>query len=90
MYLETITVEVRQVHIDTGIRLLGGQCPIALAIADKGLSGVTISSYESHWFSDSKWQCAILPDDAVRFVKAFDNHRVTKPFTFQLRPIVEG
>ena len=73
-------ISVLQKHIDAGIK---GNCvkdPIALAVRDAGLDPVWVGPTFIEWGNKS----APTPDEALEFMKAFDNDRLVYPFTFEL------
>lgn len=81
-----LTVNVAQRHIDDGT-IDCTACPIALAIMDAdshikkawvGEEGIDIELHDGDCMS------AHTPDDAARFIDAFDGEMVVEPFALDL------
>ncbi|ANA87336.1 hypothetical protein PBI_KAMPE_104 [Gordonia phage Kampe] len=80
-------VTVTQEHIDKGKRWEICNCPIALALKEKGFNNVEVSTFE---ISASKHNDLMInhyrvPSVAKRFIKSFDDGHPVEPFTFEAR-----
>jgi len=97
----TITINVKQEHIDKGIINNCEQCPIALAVMDRfpSLKYVNIRK-ESLFFSnadfggfddgdDVKFFYGEMPMEARVFIHKFDNKLETTPFSFKSKLIIQ-
>jgi len=81
-------MQVRQEHIDKGIREKCGSCPIALAINEHLVDGV-ISNVRYSRVDLVKNEVYLveelrLPPEASRFIRSFDNGEQVQPFSFEL------
>lgn len=74
-------INVTSEDIRKGLRGNGSYCPIARAIRRQTKRRVNVAGY-SYCLVDRKkyW----LPDDAERFVRAFDDFQHVEPFNFHL------
>lgn len=75
-----MTVTVTQQDINNGHKRNCGHCPIALAVR-RVIPDVYVGGY--HVFID-EIATYKLPDVAIEFIKAFDNERPVKPFSFDI------
>lgn len=78
-------IEVRQNHIDNGVKNDCGGCPIALAIKEQTIfktARVSGSSWRTGFTSS---QYILLPESARMFVRFFDSALSVEPFTFELQ-----
>ncbi len=78
-------IEVKQEHINVGLKSNCKLCPLALAIKEKtGLEtavGVTIAEIEHA----GKYTRYDLPRQAINFIRDFDCSREVYPFFFTLK-----
>ncbi len=73
------TINVTQRHIDNGICLAPCRCPVALAFMDEGIeAGVTPFRL---WIGKKSIN---MPQNASRFVVAFDRGDPVQPFSFEI------
>lgn len=83
MSTKYVTVKVTRKHIAAGKPSHACECPIALALKDKGFSSVEV--WRHGWYPEpSTGGCAMLSKKALDFVDLFDNERPVKPATFRL------
>ncbi|AXH46555.1 hypothetical protein SEA_ROBINSPARKLES_110 [Gordonia phage RobinSparkles] len=80
-------VTVTQEHIDKGKPWEICNCPIALALKEKGFANVEVSTLA---ISVGKNNQALLnhysvPSIAKQFIKAFDDGQTVEPFEFETR-----
>ncbi len=61
----------------------GKTCPIARAVSRVLGEAVFVTPW-ALFPEATPWQTTNLPTRAVKFVRAFDNHRPVKPFNFYL------
>jgi hypothetical protein len=82
-----MTIHVQQKHIDQGESRRSCFCPIALALADS-FSDVIYASVGTGDFAVNRRGFNLLqsplPESASKFVRAFDNGKPVKPFTFEI------
>lgn len=75
-----IKIEVTAKDIVDGCPQDGEYCPIALAAARAGLQSVFVD--EDGLYADGFE--GLLPDDAVDFIRAFDQYEAVEPITFEI------
>lgn len=94
--MNKLKVNVTCKHIEAGIKLNVGKCPIALALIEafralddknnaRWISVIVDSSevtIERDKRLDEIWA---LPDSASRFISRFDAGKPVKPFTFSMK-----
>lgn len=77
-----MTITVTQEHINKGKRGANCQFPVALAVND------LMRPTELVWVGYSKVKCGgrefKLPQDAIAFIRDFDDYRQVDPFSFEL------
>jgi hypothetical protein len=81
-----VHVEVKQKHIDAGIRSEPWECPIAQALR---------SATRKEWSVGRITACmgrrrTKLPNEAQCFIRAFDAGRKVKPFAFDIKLPKDG
>ncbi len=85
-----VTVNVTQEHIDNGEKGSGTACPIALCLADLGITDLYVGQfglYERHNLSDGSTLLGErykVPLDVSMFVGMFDNGIDVKPISFEV------
>lgn len=79
-----IGVQVTKQDIAAGIRQSCRQCPVALAIhRATGLPASVSIKYYRLYTSQGMWR-DVLPNEAGKFVYAFDDYLDCRPFEFHL------
>lgn len=77
-----VLIAVTQEHIDNGKAMSCGACPIALAAKEVFVEGLEIAVGIDCIGVDTYF--VDLPDVARRFVRAFDDGKFVRPFTFEI------
>jgi len=83
-----IQVDVRQEHIDRGIKEDSRSCAIALALRDKNYTQVIVEDECTFVYEDTTW-FASLPDEALEFIETFDNGNTVEPISFEILACTE-
>jgi hypothetical protein len=81
-----VIIEVRQDHIDKGLKKNCHSCPVALAVKEKfpNWRQISINGFDLyHGYFDIK--CVELPVKVYNFVGNFDSGRPVKPFKFKIK-----
>ena len=91
---KTLTVDVKQEHIDAGQKGVCGRCPVALAVKDTGIKFVKIGTFSMRWALGKKKQGpnyqGSLPGVAIGFIVDFDNGYEVEPFTFKVKGVLKS
>lgn len=73
-------IDVTQDDIDAGIRIDCTHCPIALAVR-RLIPYANVGCYTVY---ADEMPDYVLPQPAIDFIRAFDNKRPVKPFSFDM------
>ena len=85
-----MNISVTQADIRNGQRRECAACPIARAIRRKLHKLVKVGCWSaSLWRDGEMTHMGELPKTAIQFIVDFDNDRLVKPFTFQMKMIKE-
>lgn len=76
-----VEVEVTQEDIDKGICFNGAHCPLSRAIGRAMKTKVEVGTHHAHVLGEFQ---SYLPEEAIRFRRAFDNSEKVEPFSFKL------
>jgi hypothetical protein len=79
-------VAITAEHIKRGARGMGGKCPIALALAEKGET-VYVGYQHVNVSSSRGWKQYRTSGAAKKFIDSFDKGNKVKPTTVELRAI---
>jgi hypothetical protein len=83
MKTKTITVEVKQKHIKSGVRFHHKKDPICLALNDMGYKRASIGD-DFVWLTQNMNNMIVIPRKVMKFMSNFDNGLEVKPFKFTL------
>ena len=87
-----MTITVAQEYIDTGRPCSGGECPIALGLAEAfpRATGLTVDLASARVTVNGRQLVGSLPVEAQKFIHAFDSRSPgLKPFSFEFFPFPE-
>ena len=79
-----MTITVEQEHIEKGKMNECERCPIALAITSVTGCWAHVRHYAVDLDTDHGKTWCMLPKEAIRFIKKFDNKLRVEPFSFEL------
>ena len=83
---EVRTIEVKQDHIDRGLRHSSQCCPVALALHDAGYTEASVLTSSITWRTSPGIEAvAVTPPKARQFMHDFDNQLEVAPFKFRMR-----
>lgn len=77
-------VEVKARHIAEGSRGSISECPIALAFKEKREEVSVFSKSVLNELVETNTHFYPLPEEAIDFIRHFDDHRAVEPFSFVL------
>ena len=80
-------IEVKQEHIDKGLRRSKCGCPIALAMSDAGFEYPSVNPLRIVYHNGLNTVGCEVPESAKQFILAFDVGECVKPFSFALEEI---
>jgi hypothetical protein len=78
-------IEIKQEHIDKGIKSNCERCPVALALKDATGKTYTVG-YEAEVVSWDGGESLLIPKDARDFAWHFDHGNPVIPFVFEAKP----
>jgi hypothetical protein len=78
-----VAVEIKQCHIDSGIRLSRRKDPIALALLDAFPDCNPVVSLTIRLTLNGKTRIVKTPDDMSQFILDFDDGKTVQPTTFK-------
>lgn len=80
-------IEVTQDHIERGVADNCYDCPVALALIDAGLGGVSVNAVQIEYAHGHLQEIVKTPEVVSGFIFDFDDETVRhecRPFTFEL------
>ena len=77
-----VLISVTQEHIDKGVKTSCGSCPIAIAAKEVFIEGIEIAVGINCIGIDTYF--VDVPGPARRFIRAFDDGKFVRPFSFEI------